>query len=295
MSSQIPFLLLKFFLFSNSESNPVVTSTNTRAVHGLSIAPNGRYLGSYIDNIVTLWDIRNIDKPISQLQMQKNITALSWCPTRSSVFATLQRDSPFVHLVDIHWPGVETDKEPQFTKRNAAPFQSKTPKHISIGDISWHPTDLERILALSGSGAICDFKIHQRIAIAMNNTNSLWGATGDNLTLLTSSPPSSPMTDSTNSWESFSEDIAELIHRRALNDYGQVGDLQRNGDLAEDSNLRSVWRLLAHMSREERMSGLRNILEISSANEGTAMTRSDSILTNWNEEFPTIGIIKVYK
>lgn len=70
-------MVLSFF----SENAPFVI-TNTRAVHGVSLASNGIYLASYIDNIITLWDIRNIDKPISVYQTEKNINALSWCVTR---------------------------------------------------------------------------------------------------------------------------------------------------------------------------------------------------------------------
>lgn len=67
--------------FYFTENTPFVI-TNTRAVHGVSLATNGIYLASYIDNIVTLWDIRSIDKSLSVYQTEKNINSLSWCATR---------------------------------------------------------------------------------------------------------------------------------------------------------------------------------------------------------------------
>lgn len=78
MSPQNSFYIFKFF----SESTPVVNVANTRAVHGLAVAPNGRFLASYIDNLVSVWDIRNIEKPVSVMPMEKNVNALSWCATR---------------------------------------------------------------------------------------------------------------------------------------------------------------------------------------------------------------------
>lgn len=297
------------------QSTPAGPVTNTRAVYGLSVAPNGgRYMASYIDNIVCLWDIRNIDKPISLLQMQKAISKLTWCPTRSSVLGTLQRDSSFVHLLDLHWPGTELDGEPHSIKRNVTPFSTRpgpSSRHVSIGDISWHPTDLERMLALSGSGQICDFMVPPRIAITWDNNNLLAGSEGNRLIRLANSPsPPSTPTDSwdrttvvghqaaaaaaaTNQNQHDSEDIAEVIRRRALNDYGQMTDIQKNGDLAQNQALRSVWHLLAHMSREDCMLGLKAILEIKSENDLTPMPRSDFSNVTWSD-FPASGSVKVY-
>lgn len=229
-------MVFHFYYYLCIENNPLVTATNTRAVHGLSVAPNGHFLASYIDNVVTLWDIRNIEKPVSVHQMEKNVNSLSWCASRSSTLATLLRDSPYIQLLDLHSNTLaEIEIEPHSIKRIVAPFQTKAnSRNVTLSNISWHPTDVERLLALSGSGQIYDFRIQQRVAISFDPFNNLCGSIGVNLSCLNSpSPPTTPtdLSSSRSPWtieglqlsdQYPAEDIADLIHRRALNDYGKL-------------------------------------------------------------------------
>jgi len=266
------------------------------------MAPNGRYFCSFVDNIIALWDLRSTEKPVSHIQMQKNINDLSWCLTRSNTLASLQRDSPYIHLIDLNWPSSDMDGEPHCLKRSISPFISRTnltTRNLAIGDITWHPTDLERLLVLSLSGTLCDYKIPQRIAMSWNNNNVLLGTTGKELCRLNSIASPCSLTDSLNPWnasvaEKSIEDIAELIQRRALNDYGQMIEIQKNGDLAESSKLCSVWRLLAHMHRKGSIAGLKAILGISSAPDGPAMSTSETMLLSW-ADFPMNSALKVYR
>lgn len=279
----------------------MVTATNTRAVHGLCVAPNGRYLASYIDNQVTLWDIRNIEKPVSVYQLEKNVNSLSWCSTRQSTLATLQRDSPYVQLLDFHCPSAATstsepdhNNEPHSIKRIVAPFQLKSTVHpqrnITLANISWHPIDVERMFALSGSGQICDFRIPQRVAISFDPFNNLCGTLGESFSCLNSTPPSSP-----DDLSASADDIADLIHRRALNDYGKLPEIQKNGDLAENIKLKSVWKLLAQTSnRDESFAGLKTLLGISSTLDGPPMCRSETSHIYWID-FPLGPAVKIFK
>lgn len=221
------------------QTNVVASTANTRAVLGLCAAPNGRIFASYIDNVITLWDIRSIEKPLSVHQTEKNITSLSWCTTRSNTLATIQRDSPYIHLLDLHWPAGEMDIEPHTIKRQVAPFQinksstAAASRSVSLSSISWHPNDVERLLILLGNKNICDFRVQQRVAISWDPYNNLCGSTGINLTYInTVSPPTTP-SDNTSPWETIPsttmaveyqihDDIADLIRRRALLDYGKL-------------------------------------------------------------------------
>lgn len=221
------------------QSTPTVHVCNTRALQGLSIATNGRLLAGFVDNSVSLWDIRRIEKPISVTYTEKNISDMSWCPTRNSTLGTLQRDSPFVHLFDFHCSSPNesvTDIVTHSIKRIISPFQKKltaAPRNITISNISWHPYDIERLLALSGSGIICDYRTPQRIAISFDAMNNLCGAIGSQLNCLnTQSPPSTPC-ESVNPWDNpnstdihsgnaLPEDIVDIMHRRAINDYGKL-------------------------------------------------------------------------
>lgn len=220
------------------QPNPTAQACNTRALHGISIASNGRLIAGYVDNSISLWDIRRIEKPISVVATERNINEIAWCPSRHSTLASLQRDSPFVHLFDFHCSSPNesvTEIVTHSVKRIVSPFQKKisaTPRNVSISNISWHPYDMERLLALSGSGIICDFKIPQRIAISFDAMNSLCGAIGSQLNCLnTPSPPSTPCDPHLNPWENpnnldhlsnFPEDIVDVMHRRAINDYGKL-------------------------------------------------------------------------
>lgn len=215
------------------QSTPTVSMANTRAVSGVTIAPNGRLMASYIDNVISLWDVRHFEKPISTHPTEKNINDLSWCVTRGSTLVTLQRDSPHVHLLDFHCSSLPeaADVETHSIKRIVSPFQKRIttgPRNITLSNISWHPYDTERLLALSGSGIICDFRIQQRIAISWDPSNNLCGAVGIQLSCLNApSPPSTPSEslspwDSPNFAEHSSEDIADVMHRRAMNDYGKL-------------------------------------------------------------------------
>lgn len=220
------------------QSSPTVNVCNTRALYGLTIAANGRLLAGFVDNSIHLWDIRRIEKPISIAHTEKNISDMSWCPSRNSTLATLQRDSPFVHLFDFHCSSPNesvTDVVTHSIKRIVSPFQKKistAQRSITISNISWHPYDMERLLALSGSGIICDFKIPQRIAISFDAMNNLCGAIGSQLNCLnTPSPPSTPC-ESVSPWDNsnnadhassgFPEDVVDIMHRRAINDYGKL-------------------------------------------------------------------------
>uniref|UniRef100_A0A8D7ZYA5 WD repeat-containing protein mio n=1 Tax=Culex pipiens TaxID=7175 RepID=A0A8D7ZYA5_CULPI len=291
----------KYIKMMDFRQNPAtVTVANARTVNGLCIAPNGRYLASYVDNVINLWDLRSLDKAISQIQMQKNITHLSWCPTRSSVLTTLQRDSPLINLIDLHWPGSEMDGgEPHSVKRFVSPFPTRHGSRVpSMSYLSWHPYDLERMLALSGTGMICDYRIPQRVAISWDNNNNLYGNNGNELRQFTSpSPPTTP-SDSLNQWDcgidSYEEDVAETIQKRAINNYGLTAEMHRNGDLAGNANLKGVWKQLDHMTKEDCKLGLNTILGVCSAPDGPAMSRSDPVMMKWTDFAIGSGLV-VYR
>lgn len=292
------------------QNHPTAIVANTRAVYGLTISPNDRLLASYVDNMVNLWDIRNFEKPISTHQVEKNISDINWCPTRTSTLGMLLRDSPYIHVFDFHCSPASNDAnatelDTHAVKRLIAPFHKKTttsPRNVS--SISWHPCDMQRLLALSSSGIICDYRIQQRIAICFDPLNNLCGSTGVQLSCLNPpSPPSTPC-ELLGPWDNLTigpnnssassseptvtsslltEDIADIMHSRATNDYGKLADIQKNGELANNPTLKAVWHMLAHMSREEYIMGLKQIIGI-----------SETVLIAWHD-FPNAPHLKAYK
>lgn len=263
-------------MFDLRAANVVVSTSNTRSVYGLCISPNGRFLASYVDNIVNVWDVRSIEKPIVQRQMQKNVHYLTWCPSRSSVLTTLQRESSFVHLLDLHWSSSSGD--PHSTKRYAAPFlgHPKATRSVIVKNISWHPHDIERMLALSCFGTVIDFQVPQRIITTWDPTNLVWGTLrGNRLEVL-------------NAKCGQIKDISEVMRTRAIQEYGLLPDVAGNGALAQDDELDKVWKLLSSMSKGDWL-GLKAKLNMEAAiNQTTSVVNLP-----WSELMS--GSIKIYR
>lgn len=241
--------------FDLRAGNNVLSATNTRSVYGLSMAPNGRYLASYIDNVVNVWDTRNMEKALAQMQMQRNVNHLTWCPSRGSVLTTLQRDSPYVHMLDLHWTN-SGEGEPHSTKRDAAPFRSKMQpanRSMTIKSVSWHPGDMERMLVVSGSGGVVDFQVPQRIVASFDARNGLWGTVqGNNIDLLYRGGIGEGAGGLEGDCCDPEEDILQRMHKRAFLDYGLALDTYTRSELGLTKELVSVWRQLSgHMKRDD--------------------------------------------
>lgn len=60
-------------------------------------------------------------------------------------------------------------------------------------------------------------------------------------------------------------------------------DIQKNGDLANNPSLKSVWQMLAHMNREDCVLGLKEVVGI-----------SETVLLTW-PDFSSGPTVKAYK
>ncbi|TMW39548.1 hypothetical protein DOY81_015372, partial [Sarcophaga bullata] len=83
-------------LYDLRQNTASLQTIQTKAVYGLGVAPNGNYLSSFFDSAIMLWDLRSLDRSLKQIQSAKNHLQLSWCPTRSSLLSSLQRESPYI-------------------------------------------------------------------------------------------------------------------------------------------------------------------------------------------------------
>lgn len=280
------------------QSNAVVSTCSTRAINGISVASNGRIIAGYIDNSIQLWDIRRIDKPILTHATEKSINDMSWCPTRNSTLATVQRDSPYVHLFDFHCSSPNetvTDVVTHSIKRVISPFQRKPNNARTINNVSWHPFDVERLLCLSGSGVINDVKVQQRVAIAWDPLNNLCGTDAAQLNYMNAqTPPSTPCEPVRGPWlepdktagptsNNAVDDILDIMHRRAVLDYGKLSDTRKNGELAKNQSLKTVWQMIGHMIEERCSTGFRELAGI-----------SETVLLSW-QDFPNGQSIKAYR
>nr|XP_012151279.1 PREDICTED: WD repeat-containing protein mio-B isoform X4 [Megachile rotundata] len=143
------------------DSAKVVNTAVTKAVYNVSVNPHNNYhLVSSVDNQVTIWDTRCFEKPVLTLFQGRQITKVLWCPTRQNLLGALQKDSATLHLYDIQHCGIGggEDTEPGALERTVAP-----PWHSPVS-FSWHPTHVNRLLAISQQG-LTDYTVCERITI----------------------------------------------------------------------------------------------------------------------------------
>ncbi|XP_037961202.1 GATOR complex protein MIOS [Teleopsis dalmanni] len=285
-------------MFDLRQANAASQYVQTKTVHGLSVAPNGNYLCSYVDSLIMLWDLRAIDRPLKQIQSAKNHLQLSWCPTRTSFLSSLQRESPFMTLYDVRSVDVEKSREVYHVKKQLLPFSNKLQSSIkgySLSCLSWHPTDFERALVLSEAGNILDFKLPVSILTAYSNHKKL--------PLLLQRPLSAPNTPirsnllnekqsiGTNPALNFDiidtdlleRDLVDMTRQRALRDYGLKIEVKRFNDL--DNYLKNVWLSLNNLYRDECLTGLKSILGISLSYQSDPLSTSriESHVLQWPE------------
>lgn len=134
-----------------ADSIKAVNSTPTKAVFGICIDPHDdRHLASYTDNLISVWDTRNFEKPILILTHSKHLLKIAWCPTKYNLLSSLQRDSSVINLYDIQHTMVGNEEvEPSVLERVVVPG---SPHNIT--SYSWHERDENRFLTIALSGEL---------------------------------------------------------------------------------------------------------------------------------------------
>ncbi|XP_062143196.1 GATOR2 complex protein MIOS [Drosophila sulfurigaster albostrigata] len=305
-------------LFDLRQSNATCQSIKTKAVQGLAVAPNGNYLCSYVDSMIMLWDLRAIERPLRQISSSRNHMQLAWCPTRTSLLSSLQRDSPYITLYDIRSVDNESSREVYHVKRQISPFPAKyqhSSKFAALNGLSWHPRDFERMLLLADALNILDFRLPASLHTAYSNRHKLpllmqrplYAAPSPAVVAAPASPTAPPTsscsTHSTGSSltdyqmgqnslsfdfldrELLEEDLLEETRQRALQDYGMnKPDNKRFAELQLTPYLRNVWTTLGNVFCEERLTGLKSTLGINLGHTSEALmasSRIESQLLQW--------------
>jgi WD repeat-containing protein mio len=297
-------------------SSPTASTVNTRAVNGLTISNNGRYLASYYDNIVNIFDLRKFTEPLSQFQLTNNLAQISWCTNSNSTncLLCLQKDSSrTLNIIDIHWTGVEPEDHDSahFVKRTIAPFEVVDRKNkfqlqtkaINLENICWHPRRTNNMLVLASnttnpnSQILIEFEVPERRIAVFDKWNKLYTPLPPEIKEISNiSPPSSPTnSSSSSSWclNSPFDDISELFQQRIHQDYGQM-DFERNAKVSMDRSVATTWQILAQMANADCFIGLRTILGIDSKSDELTIAQS----TVENRQFvdlSTSSHIKIYK
>lgn len=300
----------KYIKLMDLRQSPTVNTVSTKAVNGLTVSSNGRYLASYYDNIVNIFDLRKFTEPLNQFQLANNLAQISWCTTTPNCLLCLQKDnSRTMNIIDIHWTGgveLEDNESAHFVKRTIAPFEivDRKNKHqlqtkaINLENTCWHPRRPNNILVAasntSNSHILLEIEIPERRIAIFDKWNKLYSPLPPEIKEIPiNSPPSSP-TDTTSSWSNNIEgfdDLSELFQHRILQDYGQM-DFERNAKVSMDASVASVWKMLAQMSNADCFIGLRTILGIDSKTDELTIAQSTMEIRSFYD-FPSTSHVNM--
>ncbi|XP_042242958.1 GATOR complex protein MIOS-A-like [Homarus americanus] len=208
-------------------------TANTKAVYGICTdVHNEHRLASFVENQVSIWDLRSLERPVLYLDATKTITKLAWCPSRVGLLASLCRDSSSVRIYDIlHYTHGGEDQEPAVITRSI-----NTDSSTYISAFSWHPTHENRIITASYTGKLVDYNVHERITLNWSATSAL---------LWTNGKKTLQQIDCQHPVYSHFDDISTAIMTRAQKKYGlHVNNLATNGEVTDDMSLRNLWTWL---------------------------------------------------
>ncbi|XP_043215584.1 GATOR complex protein MIOS-A-like isoform X2 [Amphibalanus amphitrite] len=265
-------------------------SAATRLVYGLCVDPYlDDRLATFAENQVAIWDRRNFEKPVITLTdaRTKAIFGIGWSPTRQDLLSSLGKDSGLLKLHDINHYCVNNDEiEPTVAERYVEGCGGIGP----LADLSWHPTDENRIVVSSASGKLSDFTIFERITMNWSPGFSfIWSNGGRRLNLVS---------DESDTYDQL-EDISVVMRDRALKGYGVTDRLSDNAALAGDDRLKNVWLWMAYSQQLQARAaeegsaaagagafqGVRSVL----AGDGSTPVKSTIELRSW------IGVERVAK
>lgn len=263
------------------DSAKVVNTAVTKAVYNVSVNPHNNYhLVSSVDNQVTIWDTRCFEKPVLTLFQGRQITKVLWCPTRQNLLGALQKDSVTLHLYDIQHCGIGggEDTEPGALERTVAP-----PWHSPVS-FSWHPTHVNRLLAISQQG-LTDYTVCERITVNWSTRSHLaWNHASKSFKYICNDD---------NIYKAL-DDISILTKTRAASEYGLLPELAQNGELAENDTLRNLWQWL-YLSRylvedgtipspDNKHPGVRTVLKLDSQQgSNNGFLKSELIHRPWSD------------
>ncbi|XP_050310111.1 GATOR complex protein MIOS [Anthonomus grandis grandis] len=230
---------MKFIRLFDIRDLNVVSSTVTKAALGVCTNPkDDKYLASYFENQVYVWDTRNIEKPIQILPQPKPVLKVAWCPTKCNLLTTLQKDSGTISIYDIQQPSIGNEEVEPTVMERVVNLKSLYP----LTSFSWHRSDENRILTSSGSNSsgkieVKDYRVYDRITLNLTPYFELFWSHGKKILKCADLRKVQD-----------GEDIAVKIQRRAKAQYGLEDELYRNAEMVkEDEVLSNVWHWL-HLS-----------------------------------------------
>ncbi|KAJ8313577.1 hypothetical protein KUTeg_008138 [Tegillarca granosa] len=122
------------------------------------------YFYFLFQNQVSVWDVRNFEKPILTLPETRPVMKINWCPTRMGFLAVLCKETSVIKLYDIRHANIGLeDLEPAIIERNIQPYGQH-----ALTAFSWHPIHENRMLTISPPCTIKDITVYERIPVIQN-------------------------------------------------------------------------------------------------------------------------------
>ncbi|XP_076393574.1 GATOR complex protein mio isoform X2 [Megachile rotundata] len=185
-----------------------------------------------------------------------------------------------LHLYDIQHCGIGggEDTEPGALERTVAP-----PWHSPVS-FSWHPTHVNRLLAISQQG-LTDYTVCERITINWSTRSHVaWNHASKSFKYICNDDSIYKALD----------DISILTKTRAASEYGLLPELAQNGELAENDTLKNLWQWL-YLSRylvedgtipspDNKHPGVRTVLKLDSQQgSNNGFLKSELIHRPWSD------------
>ncbi|KAJ8313969.1 hypothetical protein KUTeg_008530 [Tegillarca granosa] len=272
--------LLKIFDLRDTTRPHLIAQTKN--VFGLCTDPRNEFrLASFHENQVSVWDVRNFEKPILTLPETRPVMKINWCPTRMGFLAVLCKETSVIKLYDIRHANIGLeDLEPAIIERNIQPYGQH-----ALTAFSWHPIHENRMLTISPPCTIKDITVYERIPVQQSSTfQIIWGC-GKKMTNVIQNEASSEI------------DISIRMRQRALKGYGlKIQNAWHNAGLIPDEpHLHGLWQwlyLVRRMAEENircgviktnspgcRSIGIRGVLKLNEENG----LRSEVTYNHWEE------------
>ncbi|KAH3795999.1 hypothetical protein DPMN_149563, partial [Dreissena polymorpha] len=202
--------------------------THSKSVFGVCSDPlHESRVAAYSESHVSVWDVRQFEKPILGIPTEREVLKIAWCPTRSGDLAVLCKGSTIVKLYDVRHSVTGTDDlEPVIFDRTLQPNRQH-----AVNYFAWHPTCENRISTLTPTGHVNDNFIFDKLPISLNaNMTPAW-IFGRQINIQTYEAEA---------------DMSVRIKQRAKQEYGLHRDnLWKNAVVvADEPNLHALWHWL---------------------------------------------------
>ncbi|KAL6067851.1 GATOR complex protein MIOS [Balamuthia mandrillaris] len=266
---------------------------HSKAVHGVSFDPfkDDRLFTFSEDGVIKIWDIRKLRDCVYAFQTgSKGLVQVEWCPTRSSILASISKEDKTLKLWDLMDVNHSTRNFSDTLEDLPSPSsvtQKKAPKSARVHEASdvlssfaWHPSKEYRILTVTNNSLVEVVSLHESIPISWSPYGDIAFAygrqlieSGSDLQVHNPTPPTrkGASVSPTAEW-----DISSMMRQRAINGYSM--NIEKNKLLCEafgNAELKACWFWLSS-------------LESYKSNGTQSSSGGGTTKTPLNQEYPSI-------